>query len=807
MFTSAFLTIRQALRRLLRNPGPALLAMLLLSLGIASTTAVFGLVSGVLLTPPPYENPEELVIVSTVSTENRDQAGLFGWPAQTWEEWLADTDSFAAIAGYRWVFNFLISNEGSEPLEGMLISDDYFSVVGIEPELGRAFLEWDSEFSDEIIIGHDLWVRRFESDPDIIGSRINMFGGRTVVGVMPPNVRFLPSPGVAAEPNYDLHAKVDFWYPIPQEMRGQPAWNVIGRLNPGVTGAEAEAEAALRLARFAETVPDIEGLAARLDPLMSILNAEAEQLLLPLLAAAALVLLIACGNATALLLIRGLKRQHEFGLRSAIGAGRRRMFNLVLAESGLLAIASGAIGVVLAVALVRLFQAASGNAIPRLDDVTIGWPVFAFGFIAALIACLAAGLTPAIRAARLNPADSLRLGGAKSSDGQAQRRLLSTVIIAQTALTLALLVGAGLLIRTMANLDALQPGYDTRNLLTMSVTAIGGEDYIAFHEQAIDRVTSLPGVEAAAFAWGVPLTGNSWPGRIEVQDFNPPNPNDGFVSLPLRSVTSGYFNMLNQPVLVGRDFRSSDRQGAPQVAVVNETFVERYIAGGNAIGKRIWTNGRENPPTEIVGIISDSRTNDLTAAPEPEVYLPLYQRSANSKHLVIRSALPPESLAGSVRLALQDLLPTVAIESVKTLESIRGDSLANRTFAMQLLTGFAVIACALTLGGVYSVLSLSVATRRQEIAIRSTVGAERGRILQLVLNQGMRLIIIGTGAGVIVSVALARVLQTWLYGVAAMDFVTVLGAVSLFAIFAAIACWVPAYRASTIEPVEALRSE
>ena len=394
MFDSFLLTIRHALRRQLRSPGPALLAVLMLSLGIASTTAVFGLVSGVLLTPPPYENPEELVFVSTASAENRNEAGLFGWPEQLWKEWFADTDSFAAIAGYRWVFNFLVSDEGSEPLEGMLISDDYFSVVGIEPEIGRAFLEWDSEFSDEIIIGHDLWVRRFDADPEVIGTRINMFGGRTIVGVMPPNVRFLPSPRVAAEPNYDLHARVDFWYPIPVEMRGQPAWNVIGRLNPGVTTAEAEAEAALRLARFAETVPDIEGLAARLDPLMSILNTEAGQLLLPLLAAAALVLLIAAGNATALLLIRGLKRQHEFGLRAAIGAGRRRTFNLVLAESVILALASGIVGVLLAITLVRFFMAASGDAIPRLDDVTMGWPVFAFGIATALVACLAAGLVP-----------------------------------------------------------------------------------------------------------------------------------------------------------------------------------------------------------------------------------------------------------------------------------------------------------------------------------------------------------------------------------------------------------------------------
>jgi putative ABC transport system permease protein len=811
VITTTLLTIRHAGRRLMRNPGFALLAVLMLALGIASTTAIFGLISGVLLTPPPYDNPEELVFVSTAQADDRDEAGIFNWPEQLWEEWLDGNESFESIAGYRWAFNFLVSNEGSQALEGMMVSEGYFAVVGIEPQIGRSFVNADSDGSENpaIILGHDLWANRFNSDPEIIGQTVQLSRSppTTVVGVMPPGVRFLPSPGVSSEPNYDLHSKVDFWLPIPPQMREQPAWNVIARLNSGVTPTEAEAEVAVLLARHAEAVPEIEGLGARIEPLLAVLNADAEQLLMPLLAAAALVLLIACGNATALLLIRGLQRQHEYGLRTAIGAGRRRMFSLVITESVILAVMSGALGIVLAVALVRVFTAASGSAIPRIEDVTIGWPVLAFGLSAALLGCIAAGLVPAVRAARLNPVDALRLGGPKTSDGVAQRRLLGAVVMGQTALTLSLLVGAGLLIRTMYNLDIVQPGYDTRNLLTMSVTSVDGE-WQDFHERALEQVSALPAVEGAAFAWGVPLTGNAWPSRIQIEGYNPQDSDDGYVAIPVRSVTGGYFDLLNQPVLVGRGFRTGDRQNAPPVSIVNEAFVERYLGGGNAIGKSLWPRGRDNGPAfEIVGVIADSRTDDLTAAAEPEVYLSLWQAGAFSKHLVVRSMASPEVIAGGVRAALRDIAPTVAIESVKTLSEIRGESLASRTLAMQLLIGFATIACLLTLGGVYSVLSLSVAARRREIAIRSAVGAERGRILGLVMQQGLRMIVIGAAAGVLVSIALSRLLQTWLYGVAAIDPATLVGASALFVVVALIACWAPAYRASTIEPVEALRAE
>lgn len=811
MFDSALVTLRHAVRRLARNPGFAFLAVLMLALGIASTTAIFSLITGVLLTPPPYEDPEELVFIQTARADNRDELGIFNWPQQLWEDWLADSESFESIAGYRWMFNFLVTDDGSEALEGMMVSEGYFSVVGTEPALGRSFVLSDSDGTDNpaIILSHDLWVRRYDSDPDVIGQTIQMsrMPPTTVIGVMPPDVRFLPSPSVASEPNYDLYEKVDYWLPIPLQARDNPAWNVIGRLNPGVTPGEAEAEVAVLLARHAEAVPQLADLGARIEPLLDVLNADAERLLLPLLAAAALVLLIACGNATALLLIRGLQRQHEYGLRTAIGAGRRRMFALVITESIMLAVLSGALGILLATVIVRLITRASGTAIPRIDDVSIGWTMLAFGLGAALIGCVIAGLVPAIRAALLNPVDALRFGGPKSSDGLAQRRLLGTVVVGQTALTLALLVGAGLLIRTMVNLDVVRPGYDTRNLLTMSVTAVDGQ-WQDFHLRALEQVSALPVVEAAAFAWGVPLTGNAWASRIDVEGYESPDGVDSTIALPTRSVTGGYFDMIGQPVVVGREFRSDDVPNAPQVAIVNQTFVDRYLGSGNAIGKTVWPRGRNaGVQASIVGVIADSRTNDLTAVAEPELYLSLWQAQAFSKHLVVRSSAAPEVVANSVRAALREIAPTVAIENVKTLDEIRGESLASRNFAMQLLIGFAVIACALTLGGVYSVLSLSVAARRREIAIRSAVGAERGRILNLVMQQGLRMILVGAVIGVVVSIALSRLLQSWLFGVGSTDPLTILGAIALFVVVALLACFAPAHRASTIEPVEALRAE
>ena len=403
------------------------------------------------------------------------------------------------------------------------------------------------------------------------------------------------------------------------------------------------------------------------------------------------MLLISCGNAAALLLVRGLQHQHEYGVRAAIGAGRASLFKHVIGESLSLALVGGVIGLLLALGIVAVFKSLAGVAIPRLDEVTIGWPIVAFGFGAALLACLLAGLAPAWLAAKLDPVQALRAAETKSTAAPAQRRVLGGVLVLQMALTMALLVGAGLLTRTMYNLSAVQAGFDARNVVAMTVTAVDG-NWFDFHERALERVAQLPGVEGAAFAWGVPLTGNSWPGQFEIEGYTPPASDNRFVSLPIRAVTAGYFSLLGQTIEEGRDFGPTDRLPAPdpatqnvppdprtfsRVAVVNRAFVEEYFGGAAAVGKQLWLPGANRVPVPIVGVVGNTRTVDLARPPEPEVYMSLLQQQAFSKHLVVRTTDSPTAIVGVIERELKAILPTVAVEYAETLEQIRDRSLSR----------------------------------------------------------------------------------------------------------------------------------
>ena len=679
--------------------------------------------------------------------------------------------------------------------------------------LGRAFLDSETGANAKpvIILGYDLWRRKFNGDPHIIGKTIHMSRQDTpptVIGVMPPHIRFLPSPGASQEPNYNLNAPVDFWLPggvIPQRMKERD-WDVVGRLKPGVTVERAQAELAALAARETETDRDLAGFAPRMKPLREELNRDGRGILLPLLGAAGLVLLIACGNVAALLLVRGLQRQQEYAIRQALGVGRVGLLRQVSAEGLLVALAGGTLGAGLACGIVRLFQGIGGHAIPRLDSVTTGWPVLAWGLGAACVAALAAGVIPALRAAGLDPNAVLKGAGPKSSTGRGERRLLRLVTLAQSALTLALLVGSGLLIRTMINVAHVRAGYRTDRILKATVTATQG-DWAAFHRQALERVAAIPGVENAAFAWGVPLTGNDWPGTIMIEGMPPAAKASDRLQVPLRSVTPGYFDLFGLAIAAGRDFRATDTRQAPQVAIVNQALVDRYLPHTNPLGKRLWAGEWQGPGIEIVGVVANTRTGDLTKAPEPEVYFCLWQWGAFSKDLVVRTAADPKLVMAAVERALRSVDPTAAVENVKTMEQVREDSLASRSFAERLLIGFAAVGSVLTLVGIYGVLALSVASRRREIAIRVAVGAQRRNIRNLILVEGFRLIAGGVMAGTAAALVLARVLQSFLFGVDAADPATFILVGLLFAVVALLACWAPMRRASTVDPIEALRYE
>ena len=805
--------LRFGVRMLLKETGFTTIAVFTLALGIGATSAVFSLIQGVLLTPPPYRQPERLVVIPSTRIDGQQTAEQRAWPAAQWMEWQENAKSFESLAGYAWTFNFLILADGSESIEGMAVSKDFFRVLGLQPILGRTFLESETTAKSPsvIIIGYDLWQRKFAGDRNIIGKTIRMSRRDTpptVVGVMPADVRFLPSPGVVQEPNYNVNARVDYWIPAtpnPARLK-EPSWDVVGRLQSGTTLNQAQAELSIICGREARADHAFEGFAPHVQSLAAVMNYQGRRILLPLLGAALLVLLIACGNTAALLLVRGLQRQQEYAIRSALGSGRAALFRQVSTESLLLAFVGGAAGVGLALGIVKVVKSEGGYAIPRLDAVTVGWPAFACGFCVAILAAVFAGLLPAFRASQLDPINVLKSAGPNSSAGRGECRLLGAVTMIQTSLTLALLVGAGLLIRTMINVSRVQSGYSAEHILTMSVTAVQGS-LTDFHRRALDRVSSLPGVEHAAFAWGVPLTGNSWPLTAEFEGQPPSAKASDRPSMPMRSVTPDYFELLRLNIAHGRDFRSSDTQDAPRVAIVNQALADRYFPHAGAVGKKVYLGGRRDRPMESVGVVVNGRTADLTKAAGPEIYVPFWQAQAFSKHLMIRTPRDPRSLIQAVQRELRSVDPTVAIENVKSMDQIRNDSLAPQTFAMQLLSGFSLVGTVLTLVGIYGVLSLSVASRRREIAIRTAVGAGRHSIRNLILADGFRLIGAGVVIGMAAALVLSRVLKSFLFEVDTTDPVTLISAVVLFAGVALLAFWVPANRATNVDPLEALRYE
>jgi putative ABC transport system permease protein len=816
--------LRFALRQLLKKPGFTAMAILTLALGIGAASAVFDLIQGVLLTPPPYPEPEEIVLIKPAKLDGQPYA-LGSMPAQ-WTEWRQEATSFEAMAGYIWTFDYLIQPEGSQFFQGMEVTPDYFKVIGTKPLLGRTFLEPDASVSGDtvIVLGYDFWRQQFNGDSNVLGRTIKITRAQTplaVVGVMPPGVRFLPAFSNADFPNYDINARVDYWIPVTPERSQYSEWNVAGRLRDGATLAQAQAELIAIAARQAQAARKLDGITVSAQRLEVELNRDGQRLLLPLLGAVILVFLIACGNVSGLLLARGLQRQQEYAVRCALGAQRVRLFRQALIESLVLSLSGGVLGAILATGTIKVLKAIGGAAIPRLDAVTISWPVLASCFASAILAAIIAGLLPAFRASRLDPAQAIKGAGPTGTANRAERRLLGGAAILQTALTLALLVSAGLLIRTVDNLARSRPGFDTQNILTMNVTLPDwdGQKMYDFHVRALERVSSLPGVRNAAFGWGLPLTGDKWFDTVTIEGQPSTDRLANTTTVAKRSVTPDYFDALGIQVVAGRGFRSSDNLAnwksrpepaageTPYVCIVNQAMAERYFPNSHAVGRMLRVSPWRKRPCEIVGVVANTRTETLTQSAEPEIYVSFLQGPVFNKHLIVRAASDPQSLIPAVRRELRAVDPTVAIEHIKTFDRIRAESVATQTFAMRLLVGFSIAGSVLALVGIYSVLSLSVGSRRRELAIRMAVGAQHRQLLALIMRQGLKLITLGVVLGTAAAVALARVLSALLFGVGPTDPLTFVSAVTLFTLVALLACWVPARRATKVDPLEALRYE
>ena len=466
-------------------------------------------------------------------------------------------------------------------------------------------------------------------------------------------------------------------------------------------------------------------------------------------------------------------------------------------------------GAGLAAGAIAALKAIGGRAIPRADMVTVGWPVVAFGVLAAVIAAGIAGLLPAARASFTDRFRDVK--GSRASATRGERRLLGAVATLQMILTVALLGGAALLIRTAENLDAVRAGYETENILAMTVTTVNRDKWQEFHRQSLERVATVPGVKYAAFAWGLPLTGNKWPALMDFPGLPGSSSSSQAekIDLPLRAITQDYFKVMGMSLVEGREFRASDDSTAPRVIIVNEALARKFFRGEQTIGRRTFFSGdaKHERPLEIVGIVKDTRTEALNERPEPEIYFPLWQQQAFSKHIVVRTTGDPLPIASLIQRELRGVDPTSAVEKVTTMAEVKRQSMAPTTFAMRLLMGFAGVATLLAVVGLYGVLALSVGSRTKELAVRKAIGAQSRQIVGLVIGEGSRLIAIGLVLGVVAALMVGRLLETLLFDVTPADPLTLTFAAFAFAIVALLACLIPARRAGRVELMEALRQE
>jgi putative ABC transport system permease protein len=800
--------LRYAARLQRKNPGFTIIAIIALALGIGANTAIFSVVNTVLLRPLPYKDPERLVMVWEDATKS-------GYPRDTpaaanfvdWRDQSQNFEGMAAIADE----SFNLTGSGDpERLEGRRVSANMFPLLGVDPQIGRVFTAAEDQPGAQrvVVLSYALWQRRFGGDPGIIGQSLTLNGeSHVVVGVMPARFQF---------PSSDDQA----WVPIAltqQEAgnRNRHYLEVVGRLRPGVSLAQAQSEMSTIAARLQQQYPQSNAeLGAVVQPLQEHLVGDIKPALLVLLGAVGLVLLIACANVANLLLARAAVRQKEIAVRVALGAKRSRLIRQFLTESVLLSTLGGVVGLAIAYGGLILLKAFIPENISQAREISIDLKVLAFTFLVSVATGLIFGLAPAIQAARFNQIDTLKEGGRDAATGGSGKRLRGLLVTAEVAISLVLLIGAGLLINSFLRLRNVDPGFRTDNLLTMKIVLPEPkyeemERRSAFYTELVNRVQSLAGVRSAAVTSNLPLyrQGNSISIGIEGQPAPPPGQERIIVT---RIISPRYFDTMSIPVLQGRGLTEQDTETTPNVVVISETMARRYWPGEDAIGKRIAV-GRIRKPADwiqVVGVAKDVRQFELNAEPKPQMYLTYRQAGFfDSRDLVVKTDVDPASMAATVRKAVWEIDKDQPVSNIQTMDQILADSIARQRFSMLVLAIFAAVALVLAGVGIYGVMSYSVAQRTHEIGIRMALGAQTGAVLKLAVGYGMKLVIAGIAIGLIAAFALTRVMSTLLFGVTATD-PTTFTLISLLLIgVAVLASYVPARRATRVNPIIALRYE
>jgi putative ABC transport system permease protein len=800
--------LRYSGRMLVKHPGFTLIAVLTLGLGIGANTAIFSIVNAVLLRPFPYEAPEQLVIPGESSNGTRGNTGL-SYP--NFADWKDDRKVFTAASAVRANENFNLTGAGEpERLQGRLVSAGFFSLLGVKPFLGRDFLAEDDRpgATPTVVLSYGLWSRRFGNDQGIVGKQITLNNqSYTVIGVSPQDFQ------------YELEADVTVPIGLQAERfkaRGaDPGISAVARLKPNVSLEQAETELNLLYAQLEQQYPDSNtSRRVYLTPLHEGFVGNVRQPLLILLGAVGLVLLIACANVANLLLVRSSTRRREISVRVALGASRGRIIRQLLTESVLLAAIGGLLGILLAHWGTSFIAYQLPDGIPRLREAYMDLRVLGFTLGVSLLTGLLFGLAPALQASRLNLTEALKEGD-RGSAGTRQR-LRSVLVVSEVALTLTLLVGAGLLIQSFRRVLQVDPGFKPENLLTMQVSVNNpdGHQIATFFQQLQENVRKLPGVKSVAVSNGLPLGVANNPIFIIV---GRPLPEKGKEPGATRyTVSPDYFQTMGIELLRGRLFNAQDRPDTPSVVIVDEALVQQHFQNEDPIGKRLAQSTSGEPSHEIIGVVRHVEHNSLDAQAQrrPQFYFNFNQippdrlpGSTRRINVLTRTDVEPSSLTSAVRAEIARLNKDQAVFNVRTMEEIVSQNVAPRRFSMLLLTVFAVVALLLASIGIYGMLSYAVAQRTREIGLRMTLGAQRGDVLRLVIAHGMKLALVGVVLGLIASLALTRTMTNLLFGVSATDPVTFVGIAFLLALVALLACWVPARRATKVDPIIALRYE
>lgn len=802
-----------AARGFRRSPGFALFAAATLALGIGVTTSVFSVADALLLRPLQLRDPDRLVRVH--STELGEPENPVA--GATYLDWREGAHSFEGLAGFRRISMNLLSGDYPRRIRALSVTSDFFEVLGVQAALGRTPAGGDAPGAERTaILSHSLWQTVFGADPGVIGQDLVLDGeAHTVVGILPADFRYpesidayVPSPyRVPLAPGETMDRSDD---------RGAQYLSVVGRLAVGVSVAAARAEMEGLSAQIARAYPETNaGESTAVVPLRDDLVRDARSTLMALLGAVAVVLLVACANVANLFTVRASRRSRELAVRMGLGAGPGHLRRQLLTESVLLSLGAGLAGFLLSVWGTRALVALAPDGIPRLGEVAVDLRVFAFSLLLALVAGLLFGLIPAIGLAARRDSLASELRGGRRGGGRQGARINDIVVVAEVALSLLLLVGAGLMVRTFLRLHATHPGFDASNTVVAHVSLPVAEyaddaAMAAFYEEALDRIGALPGVESAATVLTLPM---HWAIRgtfglfIEGRADDPSDP----AQAGYQVVSPGYFGTLRIPLLRGRSIEDTDRPHTPIVAVVNRAMADRYWPGEDPIGRRFtfWGDPAD-ADTEwatVVGVVGNTAIDGLDRPAVSEAFLPQSQLPHSRSTFVVRTVGDPYQAVPSVRAAIGAVDAELPLYGVSSLDDVVADSLAERRFRMLLMLVFAAAALVMAGIGLYGVLSSAVAQRRREIGIRKALGATRGTVVLQVARQGAARVLLGLALGIAGSIGVGRLIASQVYGVAVTDWITYVGSAAVMATMALLASGVPALRAAGVDPLETIREE